>query len=323
MGETDHDMARTRDDQGRRILGPPASCSRRRAGALSVRRIATAAGCSTMGLYSRFGSKDGVVDELFAEGFEHLCQAMSALPTTAGAVADLRACAMTYASRRSRGDALHGHVRETVPGFVPSREPRHRARRLRGWWHGCSAASTPAAFRGAVDIAEVVWGSIHGLVMLELVGSTPPGPARRHATPRARHPLRGTPSARGGRSSPLTTRSTDGDFPAPERPSPRSSRALDRVFDNRSTSTPPTSSSAGRHGTDRQRSGTGATSLRRSSPRLLARRAIRLAGTSSRWPSAAAVVEDAEGRHRLDPDRAAAQHDVAAGCARCNCCRRT
>ena len=66
-------MARTRDEQGRRILEAASGLlSEEGASALSVRRIATAAGCSTMGLYSRFGGKDGVVDELYAEGFERL-----------------------------------------------------------------------------------------------------------------------------------------------------------------------------------------------------------------------------------------------------------
>ena len=40
--------------------------------ALTVRRIAAAAGMSTMNVYSRFGGKDGVLDELFIDGFRRL-----------------------------------------------------------------------------------------------------------------------------------------------------------------------------------------------------------------------------------------------------------
>ena len=40
--------------------------------ALTVRRIAAEAGMSTMNVYSRFGGKDGVVDELYCEGFHRL-----------------------------------------------------------------------------------------------------------------------------------------------------------------------------------------------------------------------------------------------------------
>ena len=50
------------------------------AGALTVRRIAAAAGMSTMNVYSRFGGKDGVLDELFVDGFRRLAETMEASP---------------------------------------------------------------------------------------------------------------------------------------------------------------------------------------------------------------------------------------------------
>ena len=36
--------------------------------ALTVRRVAARAGCSTIGVYTWFGSKDGLVDAILAEG---------------------------------------------------------------------------------------------------------------------------------------------------------------------------------------------------------------------------------------------------------------
>src|SRR5215467_4809505 len=90
-------MARPRDEQGRRILEAASELlSKEGANALSVRRIAAAAGCSTMGLYSRFGGKDGVVDELYAEGFERLVEAMRQNPLTDDPLADLRRGANCY-----------------------------------------------------------------------------------------------------------------------------------------------------------------------------------------------------------------------------------
>ena len=52
--------------------------------ALTVRRIAGAAGVSTMNVYSRFGGKDGVLDELFVDGFRRLGERMedTRRPTT-------------------------------------------------------------------------------------------------------------------------------------------------------------------------------------------------------------------------------------------------
>ena len=49
--------------------------------ALTVRRIAGEAGMSTMNVYSRFGGKDGVIDELYADGYRRLVAAIDADPT--------------------------------------------------------------------------------------------------------------------------------------------------------------------------------------------------------------------------------------------------
>ena len=50
--------------------------------ALSVRRVAQAAGCTTMQVYSRYGGKDGLVQALFDEGFEALATAQLAVPAS-------------------------------------------------------------------------------------------------------------------------------------------------------------------------------------------------------------------------------------------------
>ena len=87
-------MARPLDDTGQALLAAAGKVlAEEGASALTVRRIATEAGCSTMGLYSRFGGKDGVVDQLYVQGFDQLCDSMSALPKTGDALGDLRLCA--------------------------------------------------------------------------------------------------------------------------------------------------------------------------------------------------------------------------------------
>jgi len=178
-------MEHTTDDQGRRILQAASELlSKEGAGALSVRRIAAAAGCSTMGLYSRFGGKDGVVDELFAEGFDHLGETMRALPITDDPVADLLRCAMNY-RETALAHATHYMVMfgGAVPGFVPGEESHALAHEtfelLVGKVQRCIDADEFAG--DATEIAEVLWGSMHGLVMLELVGIDPGGtdPAKR------------------------------------------------------------------------------------------------------------------------------------------------
>jgi AcrR family transcriptional regulator len=172
-------MVRTRDEQGQRILEAASELlSEEGASALSVRRIATAAGCSTMGLYSRFGGKDGVVDELYAEGFERLIEAMQAIPATDDPLADLRRCAVCYRDT-ALANATHYMVMfgGAVPGFLPSDGSHGIAHNAFGGLVAKVKRCTDAGILAgrADDIAEVLWGSIHGLVMLELVGINPLG----------------------------------------------------------------------------------------------------------------------------------------------------
>lgn len=47
--------------------------------ALTMRRIAQTVGCSTTVLYTMFGSKQGLVDELYLRGFDILRQALEAV----------------------------------------------------------------------------------------------------------------------------------------------------------------------------------------------------------------------------------------------------
>jgi AcrR family transcriptional regulator len=172
-------MARTTDEQGAKILHAASELlSAEGPGALSVRRIAAAAGCSTMGLYSRFGGKDGVIDELFAEGFEHLREQMESLAPTDDAVADLRTCALGYRAT-ALDHATHYMVMfgGAVPGFEPSEENHVIAKSsfdlLVARVQRCLDAG---AFSGDPEvIAEILWGAMHGLVMLELVGMSPTG----------------------------------------------------------------------------------------------------------------------------------------------------
>jgi AcrR family transcriptional regulator len=172
-------MARSDDETGQAILEAASRIlSDEGSDALTVRRIATEAGCSTMGLYSRFGGKDGVVDQLYVQGFTQLCDAMSQLPRTDDALADLRTCAEEY-RRTSLAHATHYMVMfgGAVPGFQPTETSKKVAHdafdRLVARVQRCIDDDL---FGGrAPELAEVLWGSMHGLVMLELVGVNPVG----------------------------------------------------------------------------------------------------------------------------------------------------
>src|SRR5262249_47591142 len=164
------DVARSDDEQSQAILAAASRIlSEEGAGALTVRRIASEAGCSTMGLYSRFGGKEGVVDELYVEGFRHLCDGMGSIPRPDAPVADMRACARGYRAT-ALAHATHYMVMfgGSVPEFVPAKPSRvvaHEAfERLVARVQRCIDAGE---FKGdAAEIAEIWWGAMHGLVML-------------------------------------------------------------------------------------------------------------------------------------------------------------
>ncbi len=170
-------MALRHDEQAQAILdGASSLLSEEGPGALTVRRIAAVAGCSTMGVYSRFGCKDGIVDELFAEGFEYLLEAMADLPTTEDPVADLRQRGHRYRAM-GHDHATHYMVMfgAAVPGFAPSEQNRTlAAAAFEGLVTAVQRCIDVGAFHGdAHDLAQVYLATMHGLVMLELVGLCP------------------------------------------------------------------------------------------------------------------------------------------------------
>jgi AcrR family transcriptional regulator len=142
--------------------------------ALSVRRVAAEAGVSAMGVYSRFGGKQGLVEALFLDGFARLQQVLAAVPRTGDPVEDL-----LEGSRRYRRFALESPAAyavmfsRAIPEFVPSAPCKLDAA---GAFEVLVDAVRLGIDAGAlrpgdpVDIAEGIWATCHGLVSLELAG---------------------------------------------------------------------------------------------------------------------------------------------------------
>jgi AcrR family transcriptional regulator len=140
--------------------------------ALSVRRIAAAAGVAPMGVYNHFASKAGIVEALFVKGFERLGRAMSSLRDI-----DDPLEALAEGCRRYRALALaHPPVYElmflaTVPGFEPSDEAKAVAL---GAFEGLAAAVERAMAAGTLAeddptrVAQILWAAVHGWMALEL-----------------------------------------------------------------------------------------------------------------------------------------------------------
>jgi AcrR family transcriptional regulator len=145
-------------------------------GALTVRRIAAEAGVSTMGVYSRFGGKDGVVDALLREGFEAMGSTVHATPVTDDPLADLSRCCLAYRdfglSNRTRYRLMFEGI---VADFVPSDESIAVASATFELFADrvgrCIDAGSLTGDRH--EIAASLWATSHGLVSLELVGHKP------------------------------------------------------------------------------------------------------------------------------------------------------
>lgn len=156
--------------------------------ALQTRKVAGAAGTSTMAVYTHFGGMRGLIAEVAEEGLRQFDAALT-VPRTADPVADLfvtGAAYRRYAIERPHmyrlmfgSTSAHGinapahnvltltvaEIEQNYPSFA------HVVRGV----HRCMLAGRIEA-AGAVEDASVVataaqfWALIHGFVMLELAG---------------------------------------------------------------------------------------------------------------------------------------------------------
>ena len=139
--------------------------------ALSVRRVAEAAGCSTMAIYSRFGGKSGLLDALARDGFVRMADALESAQVQAGGgpVDEITAMCMTV-----REVAIADPPRYRLmfgPLAEPSSDTRAAARRSLA---ALADAVTRAASSGSIEVsdpeaaAEILFAVCHGLVGAEL-----------------------------------------------------------------------------------------------------------------------------------------------------------
>jgi AcrR family transcriptional regulator len=138
---------------------------------LTVRRIAEAAGTSTMGVYTKFGGRTGILEAIYRRGFELLREALGAVPPTrtpsatsstwrwpAGASrSPTRPCMRSCSSGRCRTSTstLRAEVLDTTFGLLIGAVQRVAAQR-----------ALPDG--DPVHTSVLVWCLAHGMVSLEL-----------------------------------------------------------------------------------------------------------------------------------------------------------
>lgn len=165
------ELTRRLVDEGARLLvenGP---------GGLSLRRLATAAGTSTMAVYTRFGDKQGLLSAMHREGFRRLGRQLTdalAAQSPGEPLAGLAALGRAYRTAALASPFLYDLMfGRAAAEFAPDAAGQAAAR----------AAYDPlvAAVRRAVDagvlrgdperIAVHLWVVTHGMVSLELAGA--------------------------------------------------------------------------------------------------------------------------------------------------------
>jgi AcrR family transcriptional regulator len=149
-------------------------------GELTVRRIAEAAGTSTMSVYSRFGGREGMLEAVYRRAFVLLGDAFRAASASDGTGADdaagdgplsrLLGLAFAYRTFALASAPRYAFMFGRPPvDFEPSEAVR--AEVLQGAFGPLIEAVRDASGHEgvqAVRMAYFVWGTMHGLVGLEL-----------------------------------------------------------------------------------------------------------------------------------------------------------
>ena len=149
-------------------------------GALRIRDVAAAAEQSTMGVYTHFGSKQGLLEELYLYGFERLADRLNGVPARSRGRRGLLAFALAYRGFAIDNEALYGLMFERgTPDFVPSNASRLAGLSTFEMLSARIAEWRPDRADPASD-AHLVWAAMHGLVTIELMHRRWGGPLVAH-----------------------------------------------------------------------------------------------------------------------------------------------
>lgn len=142
--------------------------------ALTMRRIATVAGCSTQVLYTSFGGKEGLAEALFREGFRRFAELFAAVPESDDPLQRLIALGQAYRANAVENPHYYRIMfMNAIPGFAPTEQARAEADATRNFLIAQVARCIHAGVFRAEDpraVAETIWAASHGAVSLELAG---------------------------------------------------------------------------------------------------------------------------------------------------------
>ncbi|ROO89600.1 TetR family transcriptional regulator [Actinocorallia herbida] len=143
--------------------------------ALTMRRMATTAGCSTTVLYRVFGGKDGIADALYREGFTRLKRRLEEAPRGGGPAEHLASLGRAYRDNALVERNLYRVMFfAVIPGFAPDEQARAVARAsldvLRAAVAACAEAGIFTRGTDPDEVTDLLWAASHGALSLELAG---------------------------------------------------------------------------------------------------------------------------------------------------------
>jgi AcrR family transcriptional regulator len=142
--------------------------------ALSVRRIAAAAGVAPMGVYNHFESKFGIVEALYVQGFERLREATAYVDGMYDPYEALREAGSRYRALALANPMLYQIMfLRAVPGYEPSEQAFAVAVEAFGSLVNTVQRAMAAGViseRPPTETAQIIWANVHGWVSLELLG---------------------------------------------------------------------------------------------------------------------------------------------------------
>ena len=145
--------------------------------ALTMRKLSQCIGASTIVLYTHFRDKQAILDELYLEGFERLRADLAQVAPGDDPLQHVMDLGRAY--RRSAVDnPTYYQIMFTrcVPGFDPSPHSRETSKQsflilARAVQRCMDAGVAPQG--DAAQVAHTLWGTLHGLISLELFGYMP------------------------------------------------------------------------------------------------------------------------------------------------------
>ncbi|MFI7588071.1 TetR/AcrR family transcriptional regulator [Spongisporangium articulatum] len=174
-GRSESTRTRSRDVEGALVDAAEAVLVREGAAALTVRAVATEAGVAPMGVYNRFGSKDGLLDALLVRGFRRFEATLRSNPEVLP-LPRLRACGQQYRTFALANPRFY----ELMFQYAGSLDAHSQELDAAGGAafgvlvENVVAAQAAGGIRPGdpAELAQLIWSAVHGAMSLELAGRT-------------------------------------------------------------------------------------------------------------------------------------------------------